>query len=87
MRHRDSVWVAQCVVLGLDLAIGPHTYILITEFFASPSQRGPIKYQEQYQDFLDFIFVTSHMVQNHVLGDVLTVLQLVHLVIGVCVQH
>jgi hypothetical protein len=27
------------------------------------------------------------MVQNHVLGDVLTVLQLVHLVIGVCVQH
>lgn len=78
-------------MLGLDLATGPQTYVLITELSASPSQRGPgtpsQRARDSYQDFLDFILVASHMVQNHVLGDVLTVLQLVHLVIGVCVQH
>lgn len=40
-----------------------------------------------YQDGLDLILVTSHVVQNHVLCNVLAVLQLVHFVIGVRIQH
>lgn len=40
-----------------------------------------------YQNFLDFILVTFHVVEHHVLSNVLTVLQLVHLIICVCVEY
>lgn len=40
-----------------------------------------------YQNFLDFILVTFHVVEHHVLSNVLTVLQLVHLIVCVCIEH
>lgn len=40
-----------------------------------------------YQNFLDFILVTFHVVEHHVLSNVLTVLQLVQLIICVCVEY
>lgn len=41
----------------------------------------------QYQDELDLVLVAAHVVQHHVLGDVLAVPQLVQPVVGVGVQH
>lgn len=41
----------------------------------------------QYQDELDLVLVAAHVVQHHVLGDVLAVPQLVHPVVGVGVEH
>lgn len=46
------------------------------------SQRSPT-----HQNVLDFILATLDVVQNHVLEDVLPVLQLVHLVVSIGVEH
>ena len=54
---------------------------------ASPQGREESGCREQYQDQLDLVPVAPHVVQHHVLGDVLAVLQLVHLVMGVGVEH
>lgn len=40
-----------------------------------------------HQDVLDFIFATLDVVEHHVLVDVLPVLQFVHLIVGVGVEH
>lgn len=39
------------------------------------------------QDVLDLVVPTLDVVHHHVLGDVFAILQLVHLVVGVCVQN
>lgn len=45
------------------------------------------RYSDTNQNVLDLILATLDVVHDHVLEDVLPVLQLVHLVIGVGVQH
>lgn len=39
-----------------------------------------------YQNFLDFVLVTLHVVEHHILSNVFPVLQLVHLIVCVCVE-
>lgn len=48
---------------------------------------GVLHVVRHYQNFLDFIFVTFHVVEHHILSNVLPVLQLVHLIIRVCVEY
>lgn len=48
---------------------------------------GVLHVARHYQNFLYFILVTFHMVKHHILSNVLPVLQLVHLIIRVCVEH
>lgn len=52
-----------------------------------PRPRLPALYLATNQNVLDLILATLDMVHHHVLEDVLPVLQLVHLVVGVGVQH
>lgn len=48
---------------------------------------GVLHFARHYQNFLNFILVTLHVVEHHILGNVLPVLQLVHLIICVCVEN
>lgn len=52
-----------------------------------PRPRLPALYLATNQNVLDLILATLDVVHHHVLEDVLPVLQLVHLVVGVGVQH
>lgn len=48
---------------------------------------GVLYIASHYQNFLNFILVTLHVVEHHILGDIFPVLQFVHLIICICVEY
>lgn len=77
--------------MGWEILAHRHSYCSTLTRLSCTGQAatftGVLYIARHYQNFLNFILVTLHVVEHHILGNIFPVLQFVHLIIRICVEY